>query len=125
MLKYDTILDHISEYLDWRLCYVDRDGRCYFVKPDLFDAVFGDDWDDAPYWSNSGPPYEQFGCIAVYPPGGWSCNKSPWSAHDINRLRMPWLVFGDQAIFAGTTLQEFVQRLKQFGETTVYLPVEI
>ena len=39
------------------LSFVDLDGWCYFTPPPLSDAE-GDDWDDAPYDGNAGPPYD-------------------------------------------------------------------
>lgn len=72
-------LSHLFEHS--RLCYVDLDEddevfRAYFTTLPLA-KQWGDDWDDAPYESNAGPPYtpsrpsghsQDCGCPSCDPP---------------------------------------------------------
>lgn len=69
-------LDRLTETGTPRLCFVDykREMRAYFTTQPV-QKQWGDDWDDAPYEHNAGPPYpwsalhEGRGCECVDPDG--------------------------------------------------------
>lgn len=123
------------EYENAKLCYADE-YTAYFTTCDLANQ-WGDDWDDAPYEHNAGPPYgwaehrdvpphKIF--IVMYrgpfdlPRDGHS--NSPWSVQDINAGCVAWLVnkyadCGPVAILAGTTIAQFRELIWK-GDGEVY-----
>ncbi len=125
------------------LCYY-KEPWAYFTTQPL-DKQTGDDWDDVPYESNAGPPYEPiswgptremdytddkpnweiirvaldgpFEC-----PSSWSSLNSVYSVEMINKRVVPWLqtdcydTLGSCVqIWAGTTLEEFKRLVKEAG----------
>lgn len=105
-----------------RLCYI-KSGWAYFTTQPL-NKQWGDDWDDAPYEYNAGPPYDyragnstlprwkvfriSFEGPFITPDIGY--NNSPWSVRDINAGAVAWLRFRgkeSEQIFAGTSYEEF------------------
>jgi hypothetical protein len=58
--------------MKYKLCYID-DNWAYFTTQELVDQ-WGDDWNDAPYQSNAGDPYE-------------------YGDHDRKALKKPWRIY--------------------------------
>ncbi len=102
----------------FKLCLV-LDNQAWFTTQDVT-KQWGDDWDDAPYEHNAGPPYEWDGSLSskaydikkVY----WESDKyfTPGmtrsdSVDNINDGIYPWFIsyIGGQSIDAATTLKEF------------------
>jgi hypothetical protein len=109
------------------LCYIDGH-KAYFTTRPLAEQQ-GDDWDDAPYDLNAGPPYEPYDpgedweITAVYfdcvltPPEYW-CSTSTLSVERINAGEAPWLrseTDARAAIHAGTTLDRFKRLIREYG----------
>ena len=113
------------------LCYVNGPWA-YFTTQKLEDQ-WGDDWDDAPYEHNAGPPYEYnpnhdkgkepWQIIKVAYDGMFEtpyCNiNSQYSVEMINSKAVSWLVNwqGEKtiSILAGTTLADFCKLIRQGG----------
>lgn len=107
------------------LCLVDRN-RAWFTTAPL-DEQWGDDWNDAPYEHNAGRPYDHKGDItSVFFEGpfrqpGDSQLNSPYSVQRINEKQdIAWLRPSefhnhDIHIHAGTTLTDFVRRVRAAG----------
>lgn len=110
-----------------RLCYID-DGKAYFTNIPIGQQR-GDDWDDAPYEHNAGPPYcKEPGQIVFM---GYRCEKlmtpaqlhtghsSPYSVDSINRGAACWLsdATQDEGILAGMTPANFIAFVEKFGGT--------
>lgn len=105
------------------LCYV-RNGKAYFTDQPL-DKQWGDDWDDAPYEYNAGPPYTDAGVqitclyfegLFLTPDDGHT--NSPWSVEMINRGEVAWLRSDggtSPPIMAGTTMEDFIARIRAAG----------
>lgn len=114
-----------------KLCYVGG-SFAYFTTQDLKDQ-WGDDWDDAPYEYNAGPPYEpkgdkteRFGLpewrilkVAFDGVSPLYAGDAYFSVNQINLLGViPWLEGHTKEgeliqIFAGTTIDEFQQLVKK------------
>lgn len=106
------------------LCYVDAPWA-YFTTQAL-EKQWGDDWDDAPYDLNAGPPYEWFPGRGGEP---WEIVRiafaegSHWfdlanntvSVQEINRGARPWIIGSTVVIPAGTPLSEFKRLIRQDG----------
>lgn len=108
----------------YRLCYVD--GPCaYFTTRDL-DKQWGDDWNDAPYWCNAGPPSDYSGdgkVLKVFYDGPYE----PWaviyphkyvSVEDINSKNGVWLsALGEKLpdIRAGISFGNFCKMINKSG----------
>lgn len=122
--------------MDLILCYIDDD-YAYFTEQSL-DKQWGDDWNDAPYEQNAGEPYtsdhrgNDWKVIRVGFQLDYSWHRpcdshlnSPYSVQSINNGNVPWLRYHEgskKPIMAGTTLREFIQRIRdEKGE--VYLPL--
>lgn len=85
----------------FKLCFV-RSPWAWFTTQDL-DKQWGDDWNDAPYEHNAGPPYGPLASrgeewyllkVAFDGPLDEACvgvSNSLWSVQDINRGVAPWL----------------------------------
>lgn len=104
---------------EFKLCLV-LDNQAWFTTQDVT-KQWGDDWDDAPYEHNAGPPYEDMDCAPyeikkVY----WESDKfmnrdnginSDFSVNQINSGRFGWISYCCDKyiheIHAGTTLEEF------------------
>lgn len=118
---------------DYKLCYVDKhyDG-VYFADCEPTE-VWGDDWNDAPYEHNCGSPYNHrkdesnkdipIEFIVIHFAGNYETpaskawgGNSAYSVEMINHKMVAWLAPSEweadikkyPPIFAGTTLQEFV-----------------
>ncbi|NDF14775.1 hypothetical protein EB061_05575 [bacterium] len=125
------------------LCYVGQDRFAYFTSIPLADQ-WGDDWDDAPYEHNAGPPYPdrnvggeriphtilKLAWDGPYEtPADMAGGNSIYSVEGINRGLIPWLtpswwggVKGkDRPIYGGQTVREFVIRMEESGGI-VYFP---
>lgn len=103
---------------NFKLCYF-KDNFAYFTSD--FENQTGDDWNDAPFDSNAGTPYDHKGTIvfkiALY--GDFSSAQDdqysrPTSVDDINKGFMPWIVNGwnsdtTWAILGGTSYLEFLK----------------
>lgn len=119
------------------LCYVEN-SWAFFTTRRLVDQ-WGDDWDDVPYESNAGRPYEwhsessdePWEIIKVAWDGPFNTpdymhHNSPWSVQSINAGAVAWLNTArwvhkhPVSIPAGVTLEEF-QRLINKGGGRVYL----
>lgn len=122
------------EHFGKRLCFVDGNGLCYFTSLPLTgpERQWGDDWNDAPYEHNAGPPYGP-GIVTVYVqhypwdrPGSGRLN-SGWSVEAINSGEVAWLIpqhgAGRPCVMAGTTLEEFVAIMLK-GGAKVFLPMK-
>jgi len=126
--------------MTYRLCYIDEPWA-YFTTQELVDQT-GDDWDDAPYKSNAGEPYEYNDHDRKALKKPWSIYKlawdSPeletpdeqWSVDRINSGAVAWLstsrwVKKDKIIniHAGITLQKFKEAILKSGGM-VYLPTK-
>lgn len=129
-----------AKYLDYRLCYVDSNLRCYFT--DNFDDQWGDDWDDAPYQYNAEPPYadadHHIYILALdngraYDMGVSTpdeCDDSQ-SVSAINAGVRAWITVCDYrdndkrsklvCISGGTTVREFIDKLKD--SVVIYEPI--
>jgi len=131
------------EHMNAVLCYV-KDNFAYFTTKELADQT-GDDWEDAPYEHNAGPPYEwllshdgdngipKWDIVKVAYTGEFDTPRdrtrnSNYSVDQINAGAIAWLVTSSWAekpivcIPAGTTLSKFIELiLKGGGE--VYLPI--
>lgn len=112
-------------WLDWKLCYVERDEAAYFCAENPED-VWGDDWDDAPYEYNAGTPYAK--SEKLYYEGVWldqPCEghgNSPYTVEQINEGKVPWLRSPDYAkesivLYAGTTAGDFIAAIEAHGGT--------
>ena len=122
------------------LCYVEGNWA-YFTTQKLEDQ-WGDDFDDAPYEHNAGPPYEfnkvdsdrgkdPWTITKVAFDGGFytpcdSHNNSPYSVEQINSGVVPWLNDWKSdgiVIYAGTTLSQFCELVRKAGGT-IYMEVK-
>lgn len=117
-----------------KLCYVSG-CLAYFTEGPV-EEVWGDDFEDAPYEHNAGPPYEKFVAAKIFfesnlwEPDAFAHGNSPWSIQDINKGLTPWLQSGryDKGtvrIYAGTSLDTFVFLIEKASGGKVYLPREI
>lgn len=120
---------------DHRLCFVEGPWA-YFTTKEL-SKQWGDDWNDAPYEHNAGPPYRwreetdaKLGLVPweivkvawdgpLVPPCEGHVN-SPYSVEEINRGAVAWLRSdhhsrGKILIPAGTTLHEFFSLVEAAG----------
>ena len=108
------------------LCYI-KDNLAYFTTLPL-DEARGDDWNDAPYEHNAGPPYgdAEHPVYKLYY-DGWTetpaqiaNGNSRYSVDDINAGFIPWLTplkYGSQTelIFAGTPITTFIAAILAGG----------
>lgn len=130
-----------DQQLDAVLCYV-KGPWAYFTTCPL-EKQWGDDWDDAPYEHNAGLPYDwadyrdtpSYEIIKIAFEGPFDEPRdhhlnSPFSVQAINRGAIAWLRFaiwdeppdGWRDIQAGTTLRDFIRRLKTVDGARLYLP---
>lgn len=114
------------------LCCILGDFAYFTTQP--LSKQWGDDWNDAPYECNAGPPYipykedEHWEIVVVafkHPeyetPGDFHYN-SPFSVEMINKKNSPWLADyynytkGELLpIFAGVPLSEFIEKIRSTG----------
>lgn len=126
----------MSKLSEFKLCFVKGD-YAWFTTQDL-SKQWGDDWDDAPYESNAGEPYNGAGrgwdTLSVFFTGAFSrphsrLLNSPWSVKQINNGAVAWLYTDPPRgtppinIFAGITLPRFIELVRQSGGE-VYLTLE-
>lgn len=117
----------------FRLCYV-KPPWAFFTSADLKDQ-WGDDWNDAPYEHNAGPPYYWYSerkCphyeirkLAYYgglnTPADFACGNSPYSVEQINAGAVAWLATDKWhegpavSIPAGVTIDDFVRLVERAG----------
>ncbi|MCK9432636.1 MAG: hypothetical protein M0R00_06730 [Candidatus Omnitrophica bacterium] len=111
------------------LCYIDGPWA-YFTTQSL-KKQWGDDWDDAPYECNAGPPYgpeegdKPWEIIKIAWDGDFEqpnihSPRTEWSVKNINQKCVPWLAsasFMDRriCIWAGTKLPVFKKLIKKGG----------
>lgn len=142
-------LEILGKYAGYKLCYVSRfSGGAWFADCEPTE-VWGDDWNDSSYEHNCGDPYSyryvnwpenkeqipvdfvivQYAARYETPAQkSWSGN-SHYSVEMINHKHTAWLAPDESAenvkdyppIFAGTTLQEFIDIIIKTGGT-IYLP---
>ena len=102
----------------------------YWSDADINQPHLGDDWDDAPYEYNAGPPYDDSYFLTIervrrmtihnltidlgHLPGltfprnhNGEVLNSGYSINMINKGIVPWLKCGNCTLYAGTTVQEF------------------
>lgn len=121
-----------TELLPSRLCYVqDRTWAWFTTQP--IETAWGDDWNDAPYEHNAGPPYAWrpnsndvpysltiIGFMAdLFDPAFFAPSVKVTVA-DINAKRMPWLRSGPWEgqqieVWAGATITEFLDAVRAIG----------
>jgi hypothetical protein len=105
---------------DYKLVYVSREGEAYFVT---HDRPWGDDWNDAPYEHNAGPPYGEFVRVQLplwyvrLPCTGFV--NSPYSVEQINAKGIPWVTFDADdemryGLCVGATLRQCLEALEAF-----------
>jgi|YNPBryunderm2012_1023409.scaffolds.fasta_scaffold39092_2 hypothetical protein len=109
-----------EQVMDWRLCYADNP-FLYFCHPEDYDTVTGEDWNDAPYWCNSGTPNKPCYIVAVQ----WMYEPAKYfSVDDIRAGRGWFLEYGiDCKLRAGITLAEFLELAKR-NDLCVYVPLD-
>jgi hypothetical protein len=115
----------------FKLCYVEGDDAYFTTAPLTGEGMqWGDDWNDAPYEHNAGPPYEwskesgkpKYELVHIKWGGDWEApetdyRNSPYSVESINAGAVPWLKKwgGKQEIPAGTDLLTFIRIIKDSG----------
>ena len=110
-----------------KLCYVDPPWA-WFTTLDL-DKQWGDDWNDAPYEHNAGPPYEwgefeqkrgvePWEIVRVAFEGEFFTPEGDCSVERINSGLGPWLTSGRAnggAVYPGCGLSEFREWVVRCG----------
>ena len=74
---------------NFKLCYIDGD-TAYFTTQDL-DKQWGDDWNDAPYEHNAGPPYFPF--VHHFANGETKKNEKDWNEDGTPKFEIYHLKF--------------------------------
>jgi hypothetical protein len=122
------------------LCYVSN-GCAYFTLKPLSEQ-WGDDWNDAPYEHNAGPPYDPeakvyFECGPYLEEPCEGQSNSEYTVQRINTGEVPWLRQNQRkdgvSIYAGCTLSDFKRIIRSLPEGAVYtkeldfssIPVEV
>jgi len=127
--------------MDAVLCFVKGAWASFTTQP--LEDQWGDDWNDAPYESNAGLPYDDWKprnagddwepaweIITVAFSGPFE-TPGHYSVEDINHRAAPWLreswwSAGNAPrvkIDAGTTLRDFIKAVESV-DGTVYVPLE-
>lgn len=129
-----------------KLCYIEGRTAWFTTAPLVGEGKqWGDDWNDAPYEHNAGPPYEwrsergtpeytlmwgMFTGPLLEPADYHGGINSPWSIEMINEMRTPWLktetyVPSDPnvRIYAGVTPVEFAAKVYDAGGS-VWIPLK-
>lgn len=118
-----------------KLCYCEESWAWFTTCP--LEEQWGDDWNDVPWEHNAGYPYEwreeysergidPYNIVQVAWEGPYILPNhehinSPYSVQMINRGDIAWLrpswhsLKNVKPIHAGTTLEEFVKRVKEAG----------
>lgn len=133
---------------DLKLCFIDDERNCaYFTEKEVTEQ-WGDDWDDVPYEHNAGTPYENDydqpeqgvkNGMGIYPkikivkvffelPNYYNTphtgyTNSPFSVEMINKGVVAWLWTDDFKLFAGTTMNDFIETIQKNGGK-VYLELK-
>lgn len=117
------------------LCYVEPPWALFTTQ--ALEEQWGDDWNDAPYYCNAGPPYTPhregesweisrvaYDDIDLSTPE----NTTPhtyYSVEQINAREVPWLEpwyeESGLKVWAGTSLSEFINLVEENGGT-IYVP---
>ena len=126
-----------------KLCFI-KDNFAYFTSQEL-SQQWGDDWNDAPYEDNAGLPYEdildelnnaqRWKIIKVAFDGPFCLPDELGSVEDINAGHVAWLRINRYAytpseampnicIHAGTTLNDFIDKVTSVEGANVFLPVK-
>lgn len=101
------------------LCYV-AGNVAYFTKLPLSEQ-WGDDWNDAPYEYNAGPPYGDVSWVAFALPRNVRHYEAKdlyhgyISVQDINAGKVPWLMIGETPIMVGCEIKTFRQIIEDIG----------
>ncbi len=110
------------------LCYIDGPWAYFTSQPLTYQ--WGDDWDDAPYEHNAGPPYgprsgENYEVVKLAFEGDFLRPHEGegfvrWSVKDINAGKVAWLrpwpwSNHDVRIWAGTTMAGFIRQVRAAG----------
>lgn len=118
----------------YKLCYIDPDKpKAYFTTN--WEKQWGDDWDDRPYESNAGTPYDYYiennkkVPISIkeiffelpYDVYYETPRDTMYSVEDINNHRVPWIVYNGNYIFAGISYTNFVKQIEELGGR-IYTP---
>ena len=113
---------------NYKLCYIDGQ-KAYFTNH--FEKQWGDDWNDRPYESNAGEPYEHYFEENIEYPieleslyfetHDWNeqkpCDMGRFSVQDINRGAVAWVITDKFCIQAGTTMKDFIDTVIKNGGT--------
>lgn len=122
---------------DFKLCYVDGQ-KAWFT--DSFEKQWGDDWNDIPYESNAGYPYEYWSELIEDNPdilkrkwkhhpiklktlyfetNDWNerkpCDMGRFSVEQINKGAVAWIITDKYCIQAGTTMKDFIDIITKNG----------
>lgn len=118
--------------MEYKLCFIDSELGCAFFTKNEIKDQWGDDWDDVPYEHNAGYPYEDipgdikklyFELPTFYKTPCYGYLNSPYSVKDINNGIIAWLWNDDFKIFAGTTIEDFINIIEK-DDGYVYLKKE-
>ena len=103
--------------LNSALCLI-KGSWAYFTDAPL-EYQWGDDWEDRPYWCNAEEPNPFYGkervpceITRVAFDSELTLPGDKYSVQDINYGIVPWLTDGDTYIYAGTTMAEFMDKIK-------------
>lgn len=133
--------------MDLKLCFIDDERNCAFFTEKDVTEQWGDDWNDAPYEHNAEYPYEydydapeqgvengrgiypKITIKRVYfeldfynvPRSGYL--NSPYSVENINRGVVAWIWNDNFKLFAGTTMEEFIDTIQDNGGK-IYVELE-
>lgn len=131
----------------YKLCYIDGN-KAWFT--DNFEEQWGDDWDDRPYECNAGYPYDHWSELIEDNPdifkrkwkhhpiklktlyfevNDWG-DKRPhemgnFSVKDINKGAVAWIHTDEYNIYAGTTIEEFIDIIEKHGGQVYLLKEDI
>ena len=118
---------------DFKLCYIEYN-FAYFTTQKLKNQ-WGDDWNDAPYEHNAETPYEprkegeNWEICKIGFDGDWvqpsEFSSKAYSVEEINKKTVPWLKKwewdNENGIYAGCSLEEFIERILQAGDNVYTL----
>lgn len=77
--------------LDYKLCYIDGSNRMAYFTTQELSKQWGDDWNDAPYQFNAGPPYEPG--MYYYSDGRKEKNEKDWNEDGTPKWEIYTLMF--------------------------------
>jgi len=114
-----------------KLVYIDPDIPVAYFSFSAASEPWGDDWDDAPYEHNAGPPYDWTTRVVYLDTDLESpcSNKlnSDYSVEQINKGMIPWLRTPTWhkdiiVIPAGVTVQEFIDKIRAADGIAIIVP---